>query len=99
MSHDSILSKVNESLMIILIVSSPVLIAAVAIGLLVGLLQALTQIQDQTLPQAVKLVVVLILVIFLGPVLSQQVASQASSLFDAFPIMTRCADAGMPEWS
>ena len=36
MSHDSILSKVNESLMIILIVSSPVLIAAVAIGLLVG---------------------------------------------------------------
>jgi hypothetical protein len=28
-------------------------------------------------------------VIFLGPVLSQQVASQASSLFDAFPIMTR----------
>jgi len=29
MSHDSILSKVNESLMIILIVSSPVLIAAV----------------------------------------------------------------------
>ena len=89
MSHDSILSKVNESLMIILIVSSPVLIAAVVIGLLVGLLQALTQIQDQTLPQAVKLVVVLILVIFLGPVLSQQIVSQASGLFDAFPIMTR----------
>lgn len=89
MSHDSILSKVNESLMIILIVSSPVLIAAVAIGLLVGLLQALTQIQDQTLPQAVKLVVVLGLVILLGPVLSQQVANQASGIFDAFPIMTR----------
>ena len=85
MSHDSILSKVNESLMIILIVSSPVLIAAVA----VGLLQALTQIQDQTLPQAVKLVVVLILIIFLGPVLSQQIVNQASGLFDAFPIMTR----------
>ena len=67
MSHDSILSKVNESLMIILIVSSPVLIAAVAIGLLVGLLQALTQIQDQTLPQAVKLVVVLILDDLAGP--------------------------------
>jgi len=53
------------------------------------LLQALTQIQDQTLPQAVKLVVVLILVIFLGPVLSQQIANQASGIFDAFPIMTR----------
>ena len=89
MSHDSILSKVNESLMIILIVSSPVLIAAVAIGLLVWLLQALTQIQDQTLPQAVKLIAVLVLMILLGPVLSQQIANQASGLFDAFPIMTR----------
>jgi type III secretion protein S len=89
MSHDSILGKVNEALMIILIVSSPVLIAAVVIGLLVGLLQALTQIQDQTLPQAVKLVVVLVLIILLGPVLSQQVANEASGIFDAFPIMTR----------
>jgi type III secretion protein S len=89
MSHDSILGKVNEALMIVLIVSSPVLIAAVAIGLLVGLLQALTQIQDQTLPQAVKLVVVLVLIILLGPVLSQQVANEASGIFDAFPIMTR----------
>jgi type III secretion protein S len=41
------------------------------------------------LPQAVKLVVVLVLMILLGPVLSQQVANQASGIFDAFPIMTR----------
>jgi type III secretion protein S len=53
------------------------------------LIQALTQIQDQTLPQAVKLVVVLVLMILLGPVLSQQVANQASGIFDAFPAMTR----------
>jgi type III secretion protein S len=89
MSHDSILGKVNEALMTILIVSSPVLIAAVVIGLLVGLLQALTQIQDQTLPQAVKLIAVLVLIILLGPMFSQQIANQASGIFDAFPSMTR----------
>ena len=89
MSHDSILGKVNEALMTILIVSSPVLIAAVVIGLLVGLLQALTQIQDQTLPQAVKLIAVLVLIILLGPMFSQQIANQASGILDAFPIMTR----------
>ena len=33
--------------------------------------------------------VVLVLMILLGPVLSQQVANQASGIFDAFPIMTR----------
>jgi len=79
----------NQTLMTILIVSSPVLIAAVLVGLLVGLLQALTQIQDQTLPQAVKLIVVLVLVIMLGPLLSQQIANQASGILDAFPTMTR----------
>ena len=89
MSHDSILGKVNEALMTILIVSSPVLIAAVLVGLLVGLLQALTQIQDQTLPQAVKLIVVLVLVILLGPLLSQQIVNEASGILDAFPTMTR----------
>jgi type III secretion protein S len=53
------------------------------------LLQALTQIQDQTLPQAVKLFVVLVLMILLGPLLSQQIANQASGILDAFPSMTR----------
>ena len=89
MNNDTILAKVNEALMTILIVSSPVLVAAVAIGLLVGLLQALTQIQDQTLPQAVKLIVVLVMMILLGPVFSQQIANQASGILDAFPSMTR----------
>jgi len=89
MSDDSILGTVNQTLMTILIVSSPVLIAAVLVGLLVGLLQALTQIQDQTLPQAVKLIVVLVLMIVLGPLLSQQIVNQASGILDAFPTMTR----------
>jgi type III secretion protein S len=41
------------------------------------------------LPQAVKLIVVLALVILLGPLLSQQIANQASGILDAFPSMTR----------
>lgn len=89
MPNEVILSKVNDSLLTILIVSSPVLAAAVLIGILVGLMQALTQIQDQTLPQAVKLVVVLVLIILLGPLFSQQVANQASGILDDFPSLTR----------
>jgi type III secretion protein S len=41
------------------------------------------------LPQAVKLFVVLVLMILLGPLLSQQIANQASGILDAFPSMTR----------
>ena len=89
MNHDSILGKVNEALMTILIVSSPVLIAAVVIGLLVGLLQALTQIQDQTLPQVVKLVGVLLVIVFVGPLLAGQVAELGNQVLDNFPLWTR----------
>jgi len=89
MHTDALLAQVNASLITVLVVSSPVLIAAVAVGLVVGLAQALTQIQDQTLPQAVKLLVVLIIIITLGPLLAGQISIQASRALDAFPLMTR----------
>lgn len=83
------LVKINDALLIVLLVSGPVLAVAVAVGLLVGLTQALTQIQDQTLPQAVKLVAVLIVIIMLGPVFAKKIADQTSSALDEFPVMTR----------
>lgn len=89
MPTDTLIVKLNASLLTVLYVSAPVLIAAVAVGLLVGLLQALTQIHDQTLPQAVKLVVVLVILLVLGPYFSMQIAQQASQVLDEFPRMTR----------
>jgi type III secretion protein S len=89
MNADALLAKVNVSLMTVLLVSSPVLIAAVTVGVLVGLAQALTQIQDQTLPQAVKLIAVLVIMILLGPLLASQIAQQASAALDEFPVLTR----------
>jgi type III secretion protein S len=89
MSTDTLIVRLNESLLTVLYVSAPVLIAAVAVGLLVGLLQALTQIHDQTLPQAVKLVAVLVILLVLGPYFSMQIVQQASQMLDEFPRMTR----------
>lgn len=89
MPTDTLLVKLNGALITVLFVSAPVLIAAVAVGLLVGLLQALTQIHDQTLPQAVKLIVVLLILLFLGPYLSTQIVDQASRVLDEFPSITR----------
>jgi type III secretion protein S len=89
MSPDALLAKVNDALMTVLLVSSPVLIAAVAVGVLVGLAQALTQIQDQTLPQAIKLIAVLVIIMVLGPLLASQISRQASSALDEFPVLTR----------
>jgi len=89
MHHDIVLVKVQEALVAILMMSAPVLITTVAIGVLVGLIQALMQIQDQTLPQALKLFVVLIVLIFLGPWIGSIVARQASVVLDVFAAETR----------
>ncbi|TIW70394.1 MAG: flagellar biosynthetic protein FliQ, partial [Mesorhizobium sp.] len=50
---------------------------------------ALTQIQDQSLPQTIKLVVILLVIIVFGPLLGQQIAEQASTALDEFPVVTR----------
>jgi type III secretion protein S len=84
-----VLAKVDAALMTTLIMSAPMLIAAVAVGVLVGLAQALTQIQDQTLPQAVKIIVTLVVILLLGPFLAKQVANHASTVLDEFPFATR----------
>jgi type III secretion protein S len=86
---DLIVAKVQNALLTILIVSAPVLLAAMLVGLVIGLLQALTQIQDQTLPQGAKLLVVLLIIILFGPLLSQQIVNQASLALDDFPALTR----------
>jgi len=89
MHSELITAKVTSALLTVLLVSGPVLIAAVVLGLLIGILQAATQIQDQTLPLTVKLFTILIVLIVLGPLLAGQIVTQASSVLDEFPVLTR----------
>lgn len=49
MTVDQAIDLVRESLTMMLLVSAPILSAALVIGLLISLLQAVTQIQEQTL--------------------------------------------------
>jgi type III secretion protein S len=89
MFHDALLAKLNSALLSILWASSPILLAAVVIGVLVGLLQALTQIHDQTLPQAIKLVAALFILLLLGPLFARGIADQAVTALNEFPVLTR----------
>ena len=89
MYTDTLLVKVNNMLMTVLITSAPILLAAVVLGVLVGLVQALTQIQDQTLPQAVKLIATLLIIMMLGPLFGRNIAEQASTALDEFPVLSR----------
>lgn len=89
MPTDTLLIKVNNMLMAVLITSAPILLAAVVIGILVGLVQALTQIHDQTLPQAIKLIAALIMIMLLGPLFATGITEMATTAMDEFPVLTR----------
>ena len=62
MDVSDILSFTSQTLLLILYLSLPPIIAAAGVGTLVALLQALTQIQEQTLSFAIKLFVVILVV-------------------------------------
>jgi type III secretion protein S len=88
MTQTALIDQLVAMLGIVLLLTLPPLIAAMAVGLIVGVLQAVTQVQDQSLPVAIKLLVVIIVLMFAGPLLVQPLVRQSSLLFDSFPTMT-----------
>ena len=67
MNETEIIEIGRQTLVVVLIVGGPVLLAALAIGLLVALFQALTQMQEMTLVFVPKILVVMITLIALAP--------------------------------
>lgn len=56
-----------------LVMSAPMVIAALVVGVLVAFLQALTQVQEMTLTFVPKIVAVLLTLYLLAPLLGQQI--------------------------
>lgn len=67
MSSEFVLTLAEKGVYTILMVSGPLLILALAVGLLVSIFQATTQIQEQTLAFIPKIVAVFVGLIFFGP--------------------------------
>ncbi|GGF10943.1 flagellar biosynthetic protein FliQ [Halobacillus andaensis] len=66
MTSELVLSFAKEGIYTVLLVSGPLLILALAVGLLVSIFQATTQIQEQTLAFIPKIVAVLVGMVFFG---------------------------------
>lgn len=60
MSEASVLDILRQALWIAFIVSAPVLVTALIVGVVIGLLQALTSVQEMTLTFVPKLAAILI---------------------------------------
>ena len=67
MNVDQAVDIVREALIVMLLLSSPILVAALVIGLTVSVFQAVTQIQEQTLSFVPKIIGMGIAAIFVTP--------------------------------
>lgn len=75
----------RETVEVILMVSAPVLIAGMVVGLIISVFQAVTQIQEMTLSFVPKLIVVFAVLIGLSPWLMEVMITYTSGIFTNIP--------------
>ncbi|WP_433749771.1 flagellar biosynthesis protein FliQ [Falsibacillus pallidus] len=81
MNEEMVISIAERGIYTTLIVTGPLLLLALAVGLIVSIFQATTQIQEQTLAFIPKIVAVLIGVVFFGPWMLSHLLSYAKEIF------------------
>lgn len=67
MTQGDISSIMKEAMMLIMLCSAPMLVIALAVGLVVAIFQATTQIQEATLAFGVKIIAVIVAFLVFGP--------------------------------
>ncbi len=81
MSLDQATDLVRQTLVMALIVSSPMLAIGLVVGVIVSLLQAITQIQEQTLTFVPKIVAMVASAILLMPWIGHRLMEYTSMIF------------------
>lgn len=87
MYEDIVLGIANQAVLTVLLVSAPILGAALITGLLISILQATTQIQEMTLVFVPKIVIVLIVLLIFGPWMLNVITTFTINLYSAIPQM------------
>jgi flagellar biosynthetic protein FliQ len=85
---DLMVRLAREGLFLALLLSAPVVLAAMIVGLFVSIVQATTQIQEQTLSFAPKVVAVMLALAITGPWIGAQLIRFTTALFDVIPRIT-----------
>lgn len=85
MTPTTVINLGREALEIMLLVSAPLFIAALATGLLVSIFQAATQINEATLSFVPKLLVIFVTLVVAGPWMLTLITDYMRRLFEGIP--------------
>ena len=88
---------VRDGIVVVLVISGPLVMAAAFIGLVIGILQAATQVQEQTIGSALKIIGVFAIIIFAGFWMYQYLNQYTLRTFTtAFTFVPRQAQKAVP---
>ena len=85
MQFDSYADITHQAIKVALMVSAPMLIGALVMGILVSLFQAVTQINEQTLSFIPKILVIVAALVFFAPWMSDTLTTFTKELFLSIP--------------
>jgi flagellar biosynthetic protein FliQ len=89
MTIGDITSLLRGGVLEVILLASPMLFAALIVGLIVAILQATTSIQEQTLTFVPKVLAILLILAFLGGWMFTSLGDYTVQLFRMIPDMAR----------
>lgn len=85
MLTDQLIDVTRQTLMVMLVLSIPVLVAGLTIGLIVSVMQAVTQIQEQTLSFVPKIIGMVLVAIIAMPWMITKLMTFSAQMFGPMP--------------
>ncbi len=85
MTPEMVLDIGRDALWVIALLSAPMLLSALAVGLFVGMIQAATQIQEMTLTFIPKLIVLALALLIAGPWMLAVLTDFSTDLIRSIP--------------
>ena len=89
MGEDIILQLGQDALKTIVILSAPLLLSTLVIGLIISIFQALTQINENTLTFVPKMIVIAIVFVLAGPWMMDVMKNYTINLFENMATIVR----------
>ena len=87
MNPDLVINYGKEALEMILMLSMPMLVVALVVGVAISLFQAVTQIQEMTLTFVPKIIAVFIVMVVAAPWMVETLVSYTRRIFESIPTL------------
>lgn len=85
MNQDILIEALRQMLWVTLLLSLPVLLVALVVGVLIGLVQAVTSVQEQTLSFVPKIIATVAVLVLLGAWMTRLLVNYTAEILNNLP--------------